>query len=107
VSELAIHRSSSASGEFPAYWRTEELPIVEVHTRARLSRFAWFWIGISLSAALAVSAIYTQRASILPAYEFKARPIATNPEMRLVQPRGADFHASCRPLYSCFEKSRL
>jgi hypothetical protein len=58
---LAIHRSSSASGEFPAYWRTEELPIVEVHTRARLSRFAWFWIGISLSAALAVSAIYTQR----------------------------------------------
>jgi hypothetical protein len=67
VSELAIHRANSASDEFPAYWRAEALPIVEVHTRARLSRLAWFSIGILLFAALAVSAIYMQRASILQA----------------------------------------
>ena len=67
MSELAIHRANSASDEFPAYWRAEALPIVEVHTRARLSRLAWFSIGILLFAALAVSAIYMQRASILQA----------------------------------------
>jgi len=40
-------------------------------------------------------------------YEFKVRPIAANPEMRLLQPRDADLTATRRSVYSCSEKSRL
>jgi hypothetical protein len=59
--ELHIVRVSSPPDDIPArrkaYWRAEELPVVQVQTRARVWRLARFSIGILLFGALASLAI--------------------------------------------------
>ena len=69
--ELHIVRVSSPPDDIPArkktYWRAEELPVVQVQTRARVWRLARFSIGILQFGAVAGLAIYTQRTAILPA----------------------------------------
>jgi hypothetical protein len=59
--ELHIVRVSSPPDDIPArkktYWRAEELPVVQVQTRARVWRLARFSIGILLFGAVASLAI--------------------------------------------------
>jgi hypothetical protein len=61
AAELAIRRVSSPPDDIPArrktYWRAEELPVVQVQTRARVWRLARFSIGILLFGAVASLAI--------------------------------------------------
>jgi hypothetical protein len=68
TSMLAIRRTNSAPDDIPArkevYWRAEALPVLEVQTRPRLSRFS---IGILLFGVAASLAVYTQRTPLLRA----------------------------------------
>lgn len=65
-SVLAVRQLNPAPDHVP-YWRAEPLPIVEVQTRARVSRLAGFSVGILLFGVVAGLAVYAQRTSILQA----------------------------------------